>query len=557
MSRKETFASRQRFNAEQIKFMDALLVPLIPLTLAVLLLYPLGVLTSARFDVTSYIIYNLFFLSVWTIRMYQRIKHMAPTMLSEALVLGLIVMGGATMLVSMLTFQHPIIIFWLIVIIMAYLSFAMAGYFIISFITVVVAALDALIHCLLIGRFDINYITLSLIYVVTLNVVAFVLIKVLGLTTQSERRLAQSQVREIKQRSRLQTVINNLAEGLIAVNSKGVINLQNGTALSVLDTNHNLVGKRLDEVLNLRDVNNQPFKAHKLLASIHEVVYRDDLKHQLTPDDAVNLGILVTPIRTEFKSGHKKGQEDGFVIILRDITKQKSLDEERDEFISVISHELRTPVAVAEGSVDNLVLFLERGADREKIKGIAETAHEQIIFLASMLNDLGTLSRAERGVGDTMENININELCQGLYDKYLGQAATHGLEMKLDMTPDLPIVSQSRLYLEETLQNFLNNAIKYTKTGSVTLEAHLVPAGIECAVSDTGIGISSSDQKKVFEKFYRSEDYRTRETGGTGLGLYVVKKLVDKMGVKMDMQSQLNKGSRFSITLALSKKAKD
>jgi len=110
----------------------------------------------------------------------------------------------------------------------------------------------------------------------------------------------------------------------------------------------------------------------------------------------------------------------------------------------------------------------------------------------------------------------------------------------------------SRLYLHELLQNFITNAIKYTRDGSVTLKIHKSRDEVRFEVSDTGIGISKSDQAKVFDKFYRSEDYRTRETNGTGLGLYVTRKLAKKMGTQIELKSRLNHGSSFSFTLPAS-----
>jgi signal transduction histidine kinase len=107
----------------------------------------------------------------------------------------------------------------------------------------------------------------------------------------------------------------------------------------------------------------------------------------------------------------------------------------------------------------------------------------------------------------------------------------------------------SRLYLKELLQNFVTNAIKYTKTGEIIVSAQQVGDTIEFKVKDTGIGISKSDQAHIYEKFYRSEDYRTRETGGTGLGLYVATKLAKKLGVRIEMTSRLNHGSSFGFTI--------
>ena len=110
-------------------------------------------------------------------------------------------------------------------------------------------------------------------------------------------------------------------------------------------------------------------------------------------------------------------------------------------------------------------------------------------------------------------------------------------------------VNESRLYLEELLQNFIANAFKYTHQGSVTIIAKRTKVTVRFTVSDTGIGISRSDQNKVFNKFYRSEDYRIRETNGTGLGLYVSTKLAHKLHTQIELKSRINHGSSFSFEL--------
>lgn len=243
---------------------------------------------------------------------------------------------------------------------------------------------------------------------------------------------------------------------------------------------------------------------------------------------------------------------------MRDVTKAKSLEEERDEFISVVSHELRTPITITEGTISNVQVMMERGSIAPDIlKSAIGTAHDQVLFLAKMVNDLSTLSRAERGVADDPEYIDVNELINSLYQEYAPQAEKRGLRLNLDLDTKLGGVMASRLYLKELLQNFVTNAIKYTKEGHVTIDVRREDTTLTFAVKDTGIGMSKTDQAKIFNKFYRSEDYRTRETGGTGLGLYVATKLAKKLQTTIQLSSRLNHGSTFSFTLPISKEPKD
>lgn len=168
-----------------------------------------------------------------------------------------------------------------------------------------------------------------------------------------------------------------------------------------------------------------------------------------------------------------------------------------------------------------------------------------------MVNDLSTLSRAERGIADSTEEIDIKKLVSGLYNEYTPQAEKKGLRFDIDTSGKLGTVTTSHLYLQELLQNLITNAIKYTKEGSVVLRVKRNRKSITFEVKDTGIGISKSDQSRIFDKFYRSEDYRTRETGGTGLGLYVTAKLARKLGTSISVKSRLNHGSAFSFTMPL------
>ena len=260
----------------------------------------------------------------------------------------------------------------------------------------------------------------------------------------------------------------------------------------------------------------------------------------------------ILPIRVTY-SEQKKANQQSFVVIIRDITKEKTLEEERDEFISVVSHELRTPVAIAEGAISNLSLMIEKKAPEAQMKQSVQSTYSEIMFLANMINDLSTLSRAERGVGDNAEIINTKKLGEDLYNKYQKEVSTKGLTLDLDLDSNLKNIKTSRLYLEELLQNIITNSIKYTKEGDVLISIKNEGNSIRFAVTDTGIGISKNDQQKIFNKFYRSEDYRTRETGGTGLGLYVASKLARKMNTKIELQSRLNYGSTFSFKLPSAK----
>lgn len=346
------------------------------------------------------------------------------------------------------------------------------------------------------------------------------------------------------ERERLNSLINSMADGVIAVDENAVVVLYNGAALNILDVNSTIVGKPLKDVVKLLDKNNLPLDIKQVITTTTTQTTSRDWSLEYPDGSSINLYSSIAPVRLGYG---QKGMH-GYVLLLRDITREKSLEEERDEFISVVSHELRTPIAIAEGNVGNAEFIVEKTGDIGQIKEALKQAHDQINFLGSMINDLSTLSRAERGVLKIeVEDINAYETVEYLAKLYAPDAKLKGLEIRTELDSSLELLKSSKLYVREILQNFVTNAIKYTEQGHVLIGAKKKPKGVEFYVSDSGIGISKSDQDKVFDKFFRSEDYRTRQNNGTGLGLYVTMKLIRLIHAEIDLHSELNKGTTFTV----------
>ncbi|MCL2085545.1 HAMP domain-containing histidine kinase, partial [Candidatus Saccharibacteria bacterium] len=154
-----------------------------------------------------------------------------------------------------------------------------------------------------------------------------------------------------------------------------------------------------------------------------------------------------------------------------------------------------------------------------------------------------------RGLKVPKETFDVAEFANETVEKYRPQAKEKGLKIRAEISKDIGEVETVKLYLAEILQNFITNAIKYTEKGEVVLKVFEGEGYVEFAVIDTGIGISKKDLANVFEKFYRSEDFRTMQTSGTGLGLYIVRRLADIMKAKLVFGSELNKGSTFGVQI--------
>lgn len=351
---------------------------------------------------------------------------------------------------------------------------------------------------------------------------------------------------------RLTSLVNSMADGVLAVDQSMKIVLSNGAALNILDVNSSLRGRKLSSVMQLRDKNKQPVDIEKLVAKTTTPTTNRDLLLPCSDGSTINVYLSIAPVHL----GYGRSGQQGYVLLLRDITHEKSLEEERDEFISVASHELRTPIAIAEGNISNarfIVDKLARGSgdglsNSKQVKEALREAHNQILFLGGLVNDLAMLSRAERGkLTVDVQSINVPDLIKELSTAYSPQAREKKLTFTTNLSDNVKTLQSTTLYVREILQNFITNALKYTQKGGITLTAQQAERGVKFLVADTGIGISHADQEKLFDKFFRSEDFRTRKTNGTGLGLYVTLKLARLIHADIDVQSELNKGSTFSI----------
>ena len=355
--------------------------------------------------------------------------------------------------------------------------------------------------------------------------------------------------RENNQAAQMHALINSLEDAIIAIDNHGGIKEYNAAALDLFDTNRNIKGVHIDDLLNLVDGTGRKAQLMKIIADDPQLSSIEQYYHKFDDGEAIRLHITISVVQSSF--GKNKTKHEEYIIIARDITQTKLLEEERDDFIAVITHELRTPVAVTEGKLSNLQVIAQNENASQRVKKDISESHDQVLYLASLINDLSSLARAERKEEISTEPIDIASFMNKLYATYQPQAKEQKLLFNIDIDPNVRTIETNRLYLEEMLQNFITNGIKYTKEGSVLLSVTQDSGNIVFSVKDTGIGIAKTDKDRVFEKFYRSEDYRTRETSGTGLGLFVCRRLAERVGARIQLQSRLHHGSTFSITFPM------
>lgn len=223
--------------------------------------------------------------------------------------------------------------------------------------------------------------------------------------------------------------------------------------------------------------------------------------------------------------------------------------QELRDFVSIAAHDLRNPLTVIRGITELLLEERAEEADQRRNRQIRLLA-ANVDHMLNLTNDLLDISRLHEGsVHFDLETLPIQAIIEEVCAGFEGRLAARGLGLEVDLAPDLVPVWGDRLRLTQVLNNLVANAYHYTPAGAITVSARHMDGLVEVSVSDTGIGISSRDQKRLFAQFFRGEHEVVRSTKGTGLGLAISRAIVEGHGGEMSVESELGRGSTFHFTL--------
>lgn len=252
------------------------------------------------------------------------------------------------------------------------------------------------------------------------------------------------------------------------------------------------------------------------------------------------------------------GQNSGAVVVFRDISKELKENREQAEFISTASHEMRTPVASIEGYL-GLALNPATATIDARAKSYLEKAHENTRHLGQLFQDLLDITKAEDGrLKNEPVVLDAVEFARNIWEGLKQKASKKGLNYIFEpdnhktgektLTPVF-FIHADRDHLHEILNNLFENAIKYTPSGKVSVNVTGGNDNVEISVTDSGIGIPAEDIPHLFQKFYRVDNSETREINGTGLGLFLSRKLTESIGGSLNVESEYKKGSTFTVKL--------
>lgn len=339
------------------------------------------------------------------------------------------------------------------------------------------------------------------------------------------------------EKDRMKTILNSMEDCVIALDRQGRIIMINPAVETMFGlSSAECIGKTIMEVIRNYDLEHVLNKA------------RTSNKPQTQEIQIISPEPRIFHLRVTPFSSMKQG---GAVVLLRDVTERRNMEQMRSEFVANVSHELRTPLTSIRGFVETL---LESGTDdQEMTKHFLEIISTETKRLSKLVEELLDLSKIEeRRVVHRWQRVEIPSLVDRVLAVCGGHAEEKQIVIKANLPSRLPPLFGDPDMLAQVLINLLDNAIKYTLAGgSVTVSASVEGDEIRLDVTDTGVGIPAESLPRIFERFYRVEKARSRELGGIGLGLAIVKHIIKGHGGRVDVKSTVGKGTVFSLFLPM------
>ncbi len=330
------------------------------------------------------------------------------------------------------------------------------------------------------------------------------------------------------ERGKLETTLTDIAEGVIVIDHDRRLILVNRMAREMFDLkDENVSGRRVQDVIRHDDLVNLLTRSR----------LTEPFRTETTLEDGRVFYAQLTPI-----------PEVGQTVTLQDITYLKELDRIKSDFVSMVSHDLRSPLTAILGYVE----LLDRvGPLSELQREFIGRVQFNVNTITSLINDLLDLGRIEAGFDTRNEVVPIDAMVKEVVEGLTSSASEKSQELKVDLTPEMPVTLGDPVRLHQMLNNLVNNAIRYTQTGgTIWVRGRAEGEQVILQVEDDGPGIPLTDQPHIFDKFYRASNIPA-EVPGTGLGLAIVKSIVENQQGRIWVDSNPGQGSTFTVVLPI------
>lgn len=346
------------------------------------------------------------------------------------------------------------------------------------------------------------------------------------------------------EKSRLNTIIESISSGVLLINKIGEVVYYNKAALQKLNLNELRIGEFILDKL--------PDDLSKI---INEFIKKEDLSNksittqiEIKPNGELFVDATCSPVP------HSNGSFAGVVIVLKNITDFKKVELIKNQFISMVAHELKAPVSAVLGFIQ-LILDPKINLSKEQHDDFLKRSELRLKGTLDLINDLLDISRMEiKKKYRELKEININDVIRSIVSIFEIDIAKKNLKLSLQLEKISETIVADLNEINRLITNIVSNAIKYNKDGGcITINTKQDYNYIIINITDTGIGLRAEEKKELFQEFYRAKNKYTKSISGTGLGLTIVKRIVEAYHGTIDVESEFEKGTTIYIKLPINK----
>ena len=357
------------------------------------------------------------------------------------------------------------------------------------------------------------------------------LVNLLGVLKKEKKKVE-------KEKDKTLAIISNFVDGLLIFDDKNVLTIANKKAEEFLNMEkESFINKNSSELSNI--------PAFKPLVDILGLDIKEVFRKEFRVEENLILEISVAPI-------DKEGT--GKFVLFHDITREKTLQRLKTDFISIAAHQLRTPLTAIEWAV-KMILDGDAGELNPEQRKLLLTGYKSNRRMAELVNDLLNVSRIEEGrFGFDFKKNDFCEIINAALGNVEGLAVKNNQELLITKPDNLPKVYVDKEKMVMVMQNILDNALKYTpKDGKVEVVIRTDEQNLYVSIKDTGVGIPEKDKLKLFTRFFRASNVIKIETEGSGLGLFIVKNIINRHGGSIDIKSDEGVGTEINFSVPINK----
>lgn len=352
---------------------------------------------------------------------------------------------------------------------------------------------------------------------------------------------------QAREQAKDEVMLSSIGDGVLATDKDGVVTVFNKTCEQMLGwSSTDAIGKKLVDVVQMIDDHGHEISAadRPLAQTLTQGITSSFVQNYRRKDGTTfPVSITVSPILHE-------GDIDGAIAVVRDVTKEKEIDRAKTEFVSLASHQLRTPLSIINWYTETLLSGDHTGWTSDQVSQLTQV-YESAGRMAELVDSLLNISRLEMGtMAMQVEEVDVVRLVQEVVTELDPEIRKHHHTLTMQVQDPVPHVFFDRRFIWIIVLNLLTNAIKYTlEHGTITVKLFGEDGCVCLNVSDTGVGIPDDQRGMIFSKMFRAENAKMIDSQGSGLGLYMVKTIVDRMGGTISFSSSIGKGTTFYVRL--------